>query len=322
MHTANLLGRHSCPRHGAVLSVLFCLLISGFAFSQATSSTTGFGSSAPSPTEPGGIDINFRGGSALAYLEAIGAAAKFEGFVIHQREMLAELTLPVVTLRGADVATAVEVLTHSRYDLPDGAIAAVEARWVGPAGELQDKSFGPSHSEADLIARSACIITVETDRRSVPKVVVVRAVRTVFDLSPLEGANTADIQTLLDAVTIAIEMDGTSPSFQAKYHEPSHLLIVRGTPDEMTLVREIIAVRVPRLSEHAAADPRPTEKPVRAEVPPALTDDELKGLKPQELYEHLANIARARKNPDLDAATSSRLQHDMQKVLARLKNAS
>jgi len=67
----------------------------------------------------------------------------------------------------------------------------------------------------------------------------------IHDLSAMKELPKEEVQRVLDAVTIAVELDGSSPAFRAKYHEGSRLLIVRGSSAERDLVRQVFRARVP-----------------------------------------------------------------------------
>ncbi|MDZ4754025.1 MAG: sigma-70 family RNA polymerase sigma factor [Phycisphaerae bacterium] len=54
-----------------------------------------------------------------------------------------------------------------------------------------------------------------------------------------------NLDALLDVIGAAINLDGDSSTFRAKYHAPSGLLIVRGTKDELELAAQIVRSKVP-----------------------------------------------------------------------------
>lgn len=60
-------------------------------------------------------------------------------------------------------------------------------------------------------------------------------------------ATAAQVQAVLDAISVAIEMDGESSTYRAKYHEPSGLLILRGTQDELGVAAQVFETKVPEL---------------------------------------------------------------------------
>ncbi len=268
---------------------------------EADAGTTGRGGEHGATT----INVDFEGGSVLAYLQALGTQASFESFIVPDPRALEALMLPSVKLRDADLRTAVDIITSSKFRAPAGGYVSVNAVWVGPAAQRTG-----DEQERLNVARSACIVTVPTVTQPGGRSDAV--MRTVFDLAPLKEASASDIQSILDAITVAIEMDDGAATFQAKYHEPSRLLIVRGTPQDVDLVREIVRVRVPKASERLGTT---SDAP-----PPApLSEERISTMSKEEATSMLTILAQARQKPSLDEATKERLRREFELVLLRRK---
>lgn len=216
-------------------------------------------------SQPDELVVDFPGGSVFDYLRLIGRSAGFDGFVFRDEALLRELTLPAVTLRGSDLQTAVQIVTTLGYRLTDGREASVSATWIGPA-TIINRQVHPQPDPAflaDALRRSVCLIfpaASDPSRRGQSPIS-----KTVFDLSGMGAVDPDEVQRLLDAIAIAIELDGDSPTFFAKFHEPSALLIVRGTQGELNVAREIVRLRVPNHKETAAPAPEQPE----SDAPPS-----------------------------------------------------
>jgi hypothetical protein len=223
------------------------------------------------PPTSTGVTLDFKGGSVLEYLKQLGTATGFDGFVIREPALLEQIDMPPITLRDTDLMTAIKAIGSSDRSetgairLRDGRLARVTLEWLVPDGSTQHRP-SPLNAEeyAAALRRGLVVVSVAPWLgKQVP------TTRTVFDLSSIPNADKALVQSLLDAISLAVELDGESPSFRAKYHEPSRILIVRGTDAELALVREIVQLRVPNAKSHDSETPTP--EAVAAPTTPAAT---------------------------------------------------
>ncbi|MBL9150232.1 MAG: hypothetical protein JNM94_16205 [Phycisphaerae bacterium] len=252
------------PEKIAIARAMFEKLAEGY---QSSVAAQGAGASVSST----GVSLDFKGGSVLDYLKQLGAATGFDGFVIREPALLEQIDMPPVTLRGTDLETAIKSITSSdrteyrAIRLRDGRLARVTLEWLVPDGSTPNRPSPLNAEEYAAALRRGLVVVavVPWTEKQVP------TTRTVFDLSRVPNADKAFVQSLLDAISLAVELDGESPSFRAKYHEPSRILIVRGTDAEIALVREIIQLRVPSAKSHDSEIPKPD--PVSAPTTPAAT---------------------------------------------------
>lgn len=187
------------------------------------------------------FDVDFLGGSVRDYLVTLAEQASFTGLVIQDAASLERMPMPAVTLRATDLRTAVELVRKIQY-APDekGRERDIDIEWVGKAAQ-SGSQYSPS--EFETLLRSACVVRYNAyvpSRGGRPTTPPPPLERAALDLASLKSGGDASVQAILDAITLAIEIDGPSESFVAKFHEPSHLLIVRGTGPEIAIVREIV----------------------------------------------------------------------------------
>jgi len=198
----------------------------------------------------GQVSLDFPGGTLADYLQLVAKAGEFDNFLIQDPARTKQVPMPPVKLRNVDLRTAVRLVgpVHIQssygpggaFTLSDGTKVVVTVNWFGPAVNQQ------SDPEEDRrnVSRSVCAVAIENMESP-----STQSTRAVFDLSAMKELPKEEVQRVLDAVTIAVELDGSSPTFRAKYHEGSQLLIVRGTPDELDLVRQVFRARVPGFQE-------------------------------------------------------------------------
>lgn len=272
------------------------------------------------------LTADFQGGTLREYFDLIARESKFEGFVFHNDDILASLRAPAAKLRDSSIFTAVDLVGAMRFATSKGETYHLVIEWIGPAMDRASSTRSPAR-----LRESVCLVAVRPD--SVSSRIQQR--RAVFDLSGLKDGSQGEVQRLLDAVTLAVEFDGGSTTFAAKYHEPSRLLIVKGTEDEIALIRDIFQLRVPGFGrsglggnaddQHvdtaaAVGDSRLQGGSTPTEAPPPISDEDLAALPLVDAKNLLARISSARQRPSLDKATADRLKRDFERVLERIKN--
>lgn len=190
----------------------------------------------------GALDIDFAGGSVREYLELVGHKANFSGFVINNPKELDGYQLPPIVLRKSGLLTAVEVVDKICYPTDEqGRARNVAIEWVGEGFD----GFRHGMLDHTALLRSVCLVrpAPEQAKQSATKAPTLQ--RAVFDLTALRESGNADVQAIIGAVTLGIEMEGPSSTFSIKFHEPSRLLLIRGTTAEITIARDIVQTRMP-----------------------------------------------------------------------------
>jgi hypothetical protein len=252
-----------------------------------------------SQTGAGMVSLDFPGGSMLDYIKAVSDGSGFEGTIIQEPSTLAELKLPAVKLRGATLRTALEIMSRAGSGSLRSRNLNLRVNWI------PDQRYADPEEDNRWAMKSACVISVEAIGNNG------QATRTVFDLSAMDATTKADVQTVLDAITVAIEMNGESTTFAAKYHEPSRILIVRGTPEELSLVREVLRIRAPE-----ATVQKEEAVKVDAASPSGAAADAL-----QELKARLTQVAEERQKPNLTAEQKNKLKAEFVRLVDQIKAA-
>ncbi len=262
----------------------------------------------------GAVTFDFEGGSVYDYLERIAKEAKFEGFVYQDEALLRSLRAPPAKLRGSAVSTAVGLLTAMDLATEAGATCRLDVNWIGPAAGKGSVSGAP-------LRESVCVISGKLDRGAGTAIH-----RAVFDLSGLPTGSDQEVQTLLEAATLAVEFDGGSPTFAAKYHPPSHMLFVKGSEDELSAIREVLRLRLPDMKSTTPAGQATTTITTSTtppdSIPGPFTDQEIAAMSKAEAQATLGLISRARQVPGLGREVQERLKSDFQRVLKQAKDAN
>jgi hypothetical protein len=193
------------------------------------------------------VKVDFPGGPLEDYVGAITEPLGFDG-VQFGSEAVRKLWVQPIKLDGLDVASALSMLEKLPLRTsPTGGPAAVSVTWIpeSPTDRRVDMRIGrmddvERFSRRYRLARSLVVIKSAGGAAD-----AVETRRAVFGLGGLKGFSTESLPNLLDAVHVALELDGGSTTFKAKYHEPSGLLIVRGTRDELGVVQQVLKARFP-----------------------------------------------------------------------------
>jgi hypothetical protein len=168
---------------------------------------------------PALLDLEFPGGSALDYVNAIRAAAPSANIVVLGD--LARIRMAAAKLRGVDVASALRVLDALPID--QGPIAA---------------KVGLDNVAASPDAPPVFAVTAEIkDRGPAPGVTQ----SAVISLADLLGENLKSEQALSAIETALSLMESAAAPAQLKFHESTALLIARGSPEQIENIRQVIA---------------------------------------------------------------------------------
>jgi hypothetical protein len=195
------------------------------------------------------VTLDFPGGTVEEYVRAIGAKPKLPGPIFVSRE-LAQLRMRPIELRGLEFRKALALLSKLPPTNDAGQAVPLEASWVGEVAPASDAA-----QKLEDYRRAILIVApVESAAR---KSDATR--RAAFALGE-ESISKPALTTLFDAIAVATNMDGESKTFKAQYHEPSGLLIVRGTRDELGVVAQIVKAKFPKArTELPSFDPDPQD---------------------------------------------------------------
>jgi hypothetical protein len=161
------------------------------------------------PTPPT-VDLEFKGGTLREYFDAaVAAGAPLR--IVYASEAVASLRMPPVSVRGV-TAEEVRQVAEQSLNPPGGGRAVLE---VAPRSEA-------ALSEPLIIVRD--LMYVE------------REVSEVYDLSEIDSST--PVEDVLSAIEVAVEINNASVSL--KYHEPTRLLLVKGTPSAIEPLSRVI----------------------------------------------------------------------------------
>jgi hypothetical protein len=166
------------------------------------------------------IAIDFPGGTVGEYLDLVRKVSGFDNIVIGNENIKA-LGMPAVRVKRVTGTAAVILLQSLRFSLggnPTG--LSVEHLPGDPSG------IG---IEADPVIVIDLIegVHAEPERQ--------RIGTEVFDLSDYAKHEPKTLEQLLDAVRVAVEMQGKSSDFRLSLHEGTGLLFVRGNVSDIEM---------------------------------------------------------------------------------------
>lgn len=199
------------------------------------------------------ITLDFPGGTVEEYIRAVGAKPKLPAPTFVSKD-IAELRVRPVQLRELEFRKALQLLGKLAPTNEVGQAVPLETSWIG------DMTSGAEDLGNSLeLYQRALLIVGPVDRKQSGAVITRRA---AFALGE-ESISKPALATLFDAIGVATNMDGKSKTFKAQYHEPSGLLIVRGTRDELGVVAQIVKAKFPKArTELPSFDPDPQD-PIR-----------------------------------------------------------
>ena len=206
---------HRLPMKSALITFA---VVGAFALTLQPSSILAQASDRPAAPAAATLDLDFPGGTALAYVNAIRAAAPSANIVVLGD--LERIRMAGAKLRGVDVASALRVL-----DALPNEQGAVIAKVV-----LDNVAASPD-------APPVFAVTAEIkDRGPAPGFTQ----STVISLADVLGDNLKSEQALSAIETALSLMDAAATPAQLKFHESTALLIARGSPEQMDSIRQVM----------------------------------------------------------------------------------
>ena len=184
------------------------------------------------------VTLDFPGGTVEEFLQAV--IGKFN-FVppIYQDESYRKLSMRPVKSRLTDIPAALNLLT--RVPPLDANGSPVPLKATFDDGSRNTWASLNLHDLNERLFRSVMVI----DRAGGTKSASVQIRRAAFTLGE-EAPKREVVDTMLDAISVAISLDGPSQNFRAKFHAPSNILILQGTPDELAVAGQIVRGKFPK----------------------------------------------------------------------------
>ncbi|MEZ6243661.1 MAG: hypothetical protein R3B57_11535 [Phycisphaerales bacterium] len=178
------------------------------------------------------LDISFPGGTLQDFVEAIKAAVPENVTNVLLRHEAATLEVPPMELRSVSTKTAFELAVPTR------------GQWTEPQ---PDGSSIEYYRDLDVVggdAMSAPVFVVDAKQWTHPREPVMNKASPEprIDVFSVEKAvkDDADVKELLTAIDTALALGESDSKAEVKFHPDSALLIVRGTPDQISTIDRVI----------------------------------------------------------------------------------
>ena len=185
------------------------------------------------------VTISFAGGTVGDYLKKISESLRQVGAqmkepnVILSNDAIAALRMPSVALQSVTATAAIMLLQTLPFERDGSAVTLQVDEIPGdPDGIGIDSQ---SIQVVKMFTTSGAPIT--------PKAVPMRT--EVFSLGVVQRNDPTMLKGLLDAITTGVELNGKSLSFSMKFHEGSGLLFVRGTSEDIGMVKRVVFTAMP-----------------------------------------------------------------------------
>lgn len=221
----------------------------------------------PSVTFPPGVQaeptlsVDFPGGTVADYVRAVQAAAADQigqaANVVLPAEA-AQVKVPPITLRDVSVQTALEALT---YTLAEGSPDRFDIEPFGrsypaaPAQAYAIRHFKASALQARALARGVPVlpsVAVEVfSIRELSELADGEVIISVDKSTQVRGLTPETILTSVEAALTLADIGGSPP--ELKFHQDSGLLIVRGSPQQLELVRGVLRELRNQVNQRTAA---------------------------------------------------------------------
>lgn len=172
------------------------------------------------------INLEFPGGTLREYIAAVQRAAGQETVNVLVPAEAANLPLPPISMKQVSARTALEAL---RWAFPQRSPHVVRIVPVGGPGSVSP-TFAVEYVPTGIVSASGA--TPPPDR------VDVLSIRDLID--PADGGAGLPVEALLTSVEAALALNGTDRKPELRFHEASGLLIVRGTVDQIDIVRDLV----------------------------------------------------------------------------------
>ena len=186
------------------------------------------------------ISVDFRGGPVSAYVEMLKAACKPRPVNVVLAGSAGKQVMSAVSLEGASLAAAMQAIPAASVSGPDA--------WR--VKRLADVLAGEEAGDTRDVAPVYQVMFVEArnDPFRAPWVMEVFSMRGVVEGAAAGQAADDRIASALTAVETALQMDAQRTAApEMKFHKESGLLIVRGAPEDVAAVKEVIG----RMSDDA-----------------------------------------------------------------------
>lgn len=180
------------------------------------------------------VSVDFPGGTVEEFVAA--ALGKF-GFVppVYGDDAIRSLRVRPVKTHRMSISAALELLT--RVPPTDASGEPVRLRITGAGETIVGGASPVVAAERTVDLQRSRVIVIERDPEALELSQPVR--RAAIFLPPTRSSDAA-IEELLDAISVAVHLEKRSPTFVAKMHRPSRMLIVRGTEDELGVVAQVV----------------------------------------------------------------------------------
>lgn len=180
------------------------------------------------------VSVDFPGGTVEEFVTA--ALGKFE-FVppVYGDDAIRSLRVRPVKTHRMSISAALELLT--RVPPTDASGEPVRLRITGAGETIVGGASPVVAAERTVDLQRSRVIVIERDPEALELSQPVR--RAAIFLPPTRSSDAA-IEELLDAISVAVHLEKRSPTFVAKMHRPSRMLIVRGTEDELGVVAQVV----------------------------------------------------------------------------------
>ncbi len=176
------------------------------------------------------ITLSFPGGTVEEFVRAVSERPKLPKPTFAS-SYVANLKMRPIELSGLDVRSALQLLSKLPPTNFEGVPVPLTASFVG-AETSASEDPGMALSK---LQRSVFIIGPETYAPANAETTR----RAAFWLGS-DAVSDEALKILFDAIKFATDFESESTTFKAKYHQPSRLLIVRGTRDELGVVAQIV----------------------------------------------------------------------------------
>jgi hypothetical protein len=212
------------------------------------------------------ITLDFKGGSLGSYIDALVAHFGLPKPLFDPPE-LRSATMPAVQLNRLDLGSAFAL--PGSVTISDGSKSPlrVKTEWIGPGANFRGGTRSITEFPIEQFRESVCIIrrvdtAASADQSPNQRVVINLSISTDKDFGE-------QLNIIVAAMQVAVDLDGRSPTFKARFHEPSRLLIVQGTTDEIETAAQIVRAKHPQsrieMPRQSAPEPAEQSKPPRSE---------------------------------------------------------
>lgn len=173
------------------------------------------------------VDLDFHGGTATQYIEALREAAGDQVNVVVM-EFVGEVTIPQVRLRSVDFASAIGILQGEENEDAQR-LVRLSVRDIGP--ELVGSARG------DAAGRRVYKVTAEIRRKGPNRDEKASNIWSVADL--LQNGFTVDEISTAISSALDLMFDGFEPA-SVRFHEETGLIMAHGQWDEVELIENVI----------------------------------------------------------------------------------